>query len=586
MQDAKEEIRSRLSIEDVVSQYIELKRAGRNLKALSPFTSEKTPSFMVSPEKGIWHDFSSNKGGDIFTFVMEVEGMSFREALEHLANKAGVDLSMYNSGTSASVSAKKKKLLEILALAERYYQHALTKNRHALEYAFYKRNFNRKTIEEFRVGYAPGTGSALVDFLASKGHSKNDLIDAGLTNRYGSDLYKSRLIIPLMDTTGATIGFTGRIVDDDPNSPKYLNTPQTLLYDKSRHVFGLSQAKDSIRKSEFAVVVEGNLDVISSHQAGVRNAVASAGTAMTEYHLKAISRFTTDIRLAFDGDSAGISATERVIGIAANLGIELSIISDFGTAKDPDELIQQSPSLWQNTINNHKPAIDWLLQQYEQKLDLDTASGKRQYSTVALRLVNQLADPVVRDHYLKIISAKLNSSLDALRSKSTSLQDTPSKIKKTVKVAAFKDSDSSLANQDSILALALFQPKLRGHLKDVSIENFASANRQKILKLILSSDQPAETLDISDDEVDTYAKVLLLRAEGRYPNWSDEELSHELEKLLENMLTEKLTKQKKALDLQLRDAEILGDQALSIGLLAKINQINKEIKSAKRRSTS
>src|SRR4051812_24596468 len=215
MQDAKEEVRARLNIEDIVGEYVQLKRAGRNFKGLSPFSGEKTPSFFVSPDKHIWHDFSSNKGGDVFSFVMEVEGLDFRAALEHLARKAGVDLSVYESKGSQDLARRKKRLLDALTLAANYYQHSLLKNPHALEYVFKKRALSKTIVQDFRIGYAPTSGDALVQFLVKKGFSRNELNDAGLTNRFGGDMFRGRMTVPLMDPSGQVIGFTARIITGD-----------------------------------------------------------------------------------------------------------------------------------------------------------------------------------------------------------------------------------------------------------------------------------------------------------------------------------------------------------------------------------
>lgn len=279
MQDAKEEVRSRLDIEDIVGEYVQLKRAGRNLKGLSPFTNEKTPSFIVSPDKNIWHDFSSNKGGDIFSFIMEVEGLDFRAALEFLARKAGVDITVFNNRGDQTTAKAKKQAIELNTLANKYYQHSLANNKLAYEYVFNKRKISKEIAREFGVGYAPSSGDALVKFMKSRGIKQEDIKKAGLTNRFGGDMFRKRMTVALMDQMGQIIGFTARTVEDEPNSPKYLNTSQTIIYDKGRHVFGLSQAKESIRKQDFVVIVEGNMDVISSHQAGVTNVVATAGTA-------------------------------------------------------------------------------------------------------------------------------------------------------------------------------------------------------------------------------------------------------------------------------------------------------------------
>ncbi|RKV98844.1 MAG: DNA primase, partial [Candidatus Saccharimonas sp.] len=362
--DAKEEVRARLNIEDVIGEYVQLKRAGRSFKGLSPFTSEKTPSFFVSPDKNIWHDFSSNKGGDVFAFVMEAEGMDFRQALEFLAKKAGVELSDYEPAHAKEHAARKKRLLIANQLAARFYQQCLLHNQHAMEYVFRVRSLSKQVVADFQIGYAPDSGEALVRALDKKGFSRRELNDAGLLNRFGGDMFRGRMMVPLMDSSGQVIGFTGRIIGDVPNAPKYLNTPQTLLYDKGRHIFALSQAKQAIRQAGFIVMVEGNLDVVSSHQAGIKNVVATAGTAMTEQHIRAVKRLTGDVRLAYDGDKAGVAATERAITLASQAGVELTIISLPEQYKDPDELIQADVSLWQRAIDTAEPAVDWILRQY------------------------------------------------------------------------------------------------------------------------------------------------------------------------------------------------------------------------------
>ena len=400
MQDAKEEIKARLAVEDVISQYVELKRAGRTLKGRSPWGVDKTPSFMVSPEKGIWHDFSANKGGDIFTFVMEVEGISFKEALEKLAQQAGVDISKY-AGGDAKMAQRKARAREALELATKYYQFCLSKSKRVSEYVFYKRNLNRKTVQEFRIGYAPQDGQACKKFLMSRGFSERELSDAGLLNRFNGDMFRGRMMVPFIDSSGV-IGFTARVLDK--SEPKYLNTSETLLFNKSRFIFGLANAKEAIRKNGYVVIVEGNMDVISSHQAGVKEAVATSGTAMTEQHLKILSRLTNDIRLAYDGDEAGVKAAERAIMMAGDLGLNLTVISDYQGAKDPDELIQRGAELWQKAVENRQPAVEWLLDRYEERLDLSSGFGKKEYSDVALRLLDYVKDKVERAHYEEMVA--------------------------------------------------------------------------------------------------------------------------------------------------------------------------------------
>jgi len=456
MNDAKEEIKSRLAVEDVVGQYVELKRAGRNLKGHSPWGVDKTPSFMVSPEKGIWHDFSANKGGDIFTFVMEVEGISFREALEKLAAQAGVELSRYQGGDK-EVTKKKLRAKEALALAVKYYQACLIRNREVCEYVFYKRNLNRKTVADFKIGYSPASGKALLNVLKKRGFSTAELETAGLLNRFGGDMFRDRMMVPFIDTTGNIIGFTARIIKQ--GEPKYLNTSDTILFNKSRFIFGLHNAKEAIRRHGFVVIVEGNMDVISSHQAGVKEAVATSGTAMTEQHLKALSNLTTDIRLAYDGDEAGVRATERAIMMAGDLGIDLTVISNYHGAKDPDELIQKDPALWQQAVEERVPAVDWLLKKYEENLNLRSAPDLRKYTDIALRLLSYVKDEIERAKYEDKIAKKINLPVEILREKGARLeaaleQKAASKHKKKPKTTAVPDYLKKLEN--SLLALKVF----------------------------------------------------------------------------------------------------------------------------------
>lgn len=454
MQDAKEEIKARLPVEDVISQYVELKRAGRTLKGRSPWGVDKTPSFMVSPEKGIWHDFSANKGGDIFTFVMEVEGISFKEALEKLAGQAGVDISKY-AGGDAAMARRKARAREALELATKYYQFCLSKSKRVSEYVFYKRNLNRATVKEFRIGYALQDGKACKKFLLSRGFSERELSDAGLLNRFGGDMFRGRMTVPFIETNGV-IGFTARVLDK--SEPKYLNTSDTLLFNKSRFIFGLAQAKEAIRKSGFVVIVEGNMDVISSHQAGVKEAVATSGTAMTEQHLKALSRLTNDIRLAYDGDAAGVKAAERAIYMSGDLGLNLTVISDYQGAKDPDELIQRGPELWQKAVEERRPAVEWLLDKYEERVDMTSGFGKKEYSDVALKMLDYVKDKVERAHYEELVARRLGVSRDDLRGKESDLEqklrDKPKRRLKKAKTEAKSNALERLEN--NLLAIMVY----------------------------------------------------------------------------------------------------------------------------------
>jgi DNA primase len=520
----------------------------------------------VSPDKHIWHDFSSNKGGDIFSFVMEAEGMDFRQALEHLARKAGVDLSQFESKDNRELSRRKKRLQEAHDLAANYYQHSLLRNQHALEYVFKKRGLSKEIVQEFKIGYAPTTGDALVQFLTKKGFSRHELADAGLTNRFGGDMFRGRMTVPLMDGTGQAIGFTARIIADDPNAPKYLNTPQTLLYDKGRHVFGLSQAKEAIRTSDYAVIVEGNLDVVSSHQAGVKQVVATAGTAMTENHLRALRRLTGNVRLAFDGDKAGIAATERAIPIASEAGIELTIVTLPGGAKDPDELIQKDPLLWQQAIDTAQPAVDWILDQYSHREDTTTASGKRAFTTAGLNVVRGLSDPVERDHYEKKIAHMVGSSLEAVQAKlAAGGKREVSELKSVVDHS--ENAAPVYDHIDTVLGLALSVPRSHDLFEGLDVSILGADASQAVARYLTSlertpvTDTPKELQNFDD-----YVKIILLRAEKRYGNWNESDQYLEIAKLLRQYKTEH---EKNKLEQQIEQAE-------HDGLVAEVERLRRQ----------
>lgn len=584
MQDAKEEVRAKLNIEDVISEYVQLKRAGRNFKGLSPFSSEKTPSFVVSPDKHIWHDFSSGKGGDVFSFVMEVEGVDFREALEQLARKAGVDLSQYDTKQSGEVGKKKKRFLEAHELAAQYYQQSLVRNKHAVDYVFGTRKFDRPTVTEFRIGYAPESADALVQFLTKKGFSKQELGEGGLTNRFGGDLFRGRVVIPLMDGTGQVIGFTGRTLSEDPKAPKYLNTPQTLIYDKSRHVFGLSQAKEAIRKIDHSVIVEGNLDVVASHQAGIKQVVATAGTALTEQHLKALSRLSHSVRLAFDADKAGLAATERSIPIAEKVGVALTIISLPEGAKDPDELVQKDPKLWLKAIEKAEPVVDWVLAQYSQREDLTTAAGKRGFTTAALGVVRTLSDVVEQEHYQAKIAGMTDTSIEAIKQKQLNVLDSKTPTRALKNVQQSPDVGRDMASyQDNLLSVALIDVPSQELFSTVDSTIFTGKERQDVAKYLRShSGKLIEDTPKALQSHDTYVKILLLKAETRYSEWSDQDRYFETARLLRQVATQHKKQQKEVLTTQLREAEESGEDARANELRGQLNELIKEISRGQR----
>lgn len=517
--DAKDDIKRRLSVEDVVGSYIELKRAGRNFKGLSPFGNEKTPSFMVSPDKQIWHDFSANKGGDIFTFVMEMEGVDFKGAIEILARKAGVDLSQYQGISSANTELKNR-LYQILELATKYYHATLAKNSRALNYLRRDREYESATISVFQLGYAPNEGTALLKFLQKKQFKIEEIKKSGLiVERRGmsGDMFRGRIMIPLKDNIGRVIGFTARLLDEQPNAPKYINTPKTLLYDKSRHVFGLDLAKEQIRQKDFTVVVEGNLDVIASHQAGAKNCVAIAGTALTRDHLVQIGRLSNNVGLALDQDKAGVAATERAIPIAQDAEVNLSII-DIPEGKDPDELIKRDKKIWLNAIANSVYVMDWLIEHFSDNYDLTTAQGKKGFSDKLIEVIVRIKDPVEIDHYASVISKKTGVSLERIRQKIAEAiikinEKQTRKSRDKTNLERHYSISPTFNYVDTFIGLLVRYPETREALRKLSDLNLDKPYQQAVLNEIIQNPDIKEKDLLSDEN---YVKIITFRAEDYY----------------------------------------------------------------------
>jgi DNA primase len=535
--DARDDVKNRLSIEDVIGGYIELKKVGRNWKALSPFTSEKSPSFIVSPDKQIWHDFSSGKGGDVFSFVMEIEGIDFRASLELLARKAGIDLEQYQDPNRSKNQVSKTRLYDLLERATKFYQVQFSKNKVALDYVLTKRRFTKETALIWRIGYSPNTGDALYKYLKQNSFTDKEIKQAGLSSGSYSDrdMFRGRLMIPLNDSQGRVIGYTARQLTSDDNGPKYINTPQTVLYDKSRHIFGLHLAKQEIRTRAYVVVTEGNLDVIASHQAGVKQTVATAGTALTAQHLKILSNHTTDIRLCFDADKAGLAATERAIPLAAKEKLNLSIVN-IPIGKDPDELIQSDPNAWKEAIEKPVYALDWLIDYYQQQYDLTTAPGKRHFSDLLVPVIQSLSDNVEQDHYINKLAGLMNVSPTALLSKIIETENNEPIPRKRFVKTNYVIPDKKLIErqryQDNFLSLMLVRQTLREFLDKVSPEMLFNEEAKTLLKVLKEHpDIEHSNVMTKFKKVSDYVKIEVLLYEELYDSLDLNELHYEAARL-------------------------------------------------------
>lgn len=417
-----EEIKERLDIVDVISEYIQLQPAGMNsFKARCPFHNEKTPSFYVSKDKQIWHCFGScGGGGDIFTFVMKMEGLEFVDALRTLANKAGVELKK----EQPEFYSKRARVFEILKLSAEYYHQALLKSKSgqiARDYIA-TRKLKPETVSQFKLGFSPDDWEMLSKFLKSRGFKDDEIIASGLVvpKDYGRfyDRFRFRLMFPIWDAQNNVVGFTARQLREEKNMGKYINTPQSLAYDKSRVLYGLNFAKSEIRRGDQVVIVEGNMDVVASHQAGVINVVASSGTALTSMQIDLIKRYTNNVVFSFDMDLAGNMATQRGIDLAleSGLNIKVTMPEKDGKVKDPDDIIKtEGVKVWKDVINSAKSIMDYYFESNLGKLDLSKVEDKKIMAKFLLPKIKKISDKVEQAYYLQKLAGLISVSEDVLR---------------------------------------------------------------------------------------------------------------------------------------------------------------------------
>jgi DNA primase len=399
------EIKSKLPTIDVIGETVTLKRAGTVHKGLCPFHAEKTPSFIVTPERETWHCFGCGEHGDIFTFVMRRDGLDFREALERLAEKAGVEL----SERTAREDRRKRRLREALESAIAWYREVLLQAHQAEKARAYlvERGFSEETLERFTIGYAPNTWDAMTKRLRSKGFTDGELTDAGLASpstRGGVyDRFRGRIIIPIRDASGRAIGLGGRIMPG-AEGPKYLNSPATALFDKSRTLYGIELAKGPIRKEKLAVIVEGYTDVMAAHQAGFGNVVASLGTALTAGQVELANRYADAVALAYDVDLAGEAATQR--GLLEELGPVVSKVRviRIPAGKDPDEFIRTDPDGWRTAVAEAEELLPYFMQRAAAEVDMRQAQGRSAYTRRMLDLLRRIPDRVEQDSYVPQLS--------------------------------------------------------------------------------------------------------------------------------------------------------------------------------------
>lgn len=417
MTDA-ELIKSKIDIVNFISDYITLKKAGRNYKSVCPFHSEKTPSFVVSPERGSWHCFGAcGEGGDAISFLQKWENIEFLEALKILAKKVGVKLTGFIPTDNIR---QKEKLYEINHLACEFFHYLLTK--HALgararEYLD-KRRIKKEIIDTFMLGYAPNSWDSLSKYLTKKGYSSEEISLSGLTIKSDSgrfyDRFRGRVMFTLKDHRGNTIGFSGRkLTESADNQAKYINSPETPIYHKGSTLYGMDVTKEYIKKSGDAVIVEGEFDFLSSFQSGVVNIVAIKGSALTEDQVLLLKRYTENLIMALDSDFAGNEAARRGIEVADNTGLTVKVVKLL-YGKDPAECVEKSPHLWKESVEKAVPVYEFVIDTALSKYDKNTADGKKKIGDDVLPLLAKIQNPIIQSHYIKRLTRELEVNEESI----------------------------------------------------------------------------------------------------------------------------------------------------------------------------
>jgi len=591
MNSPVQKIKERLSIEEVVSSYIKLEKAGANLKAKCPFHNEKTPSFFVSPDRASYYCFGCGAKGDIFTFVEEFEGLDFKGALKLLAERAGVPLEQYNP----KEESEKEKLYRAMEESTKFFENNLTGNKEVLDY-LKSRGLEDKTIKDFRIGFIKDDWRELYFYLQKKGFTDLEMEKAGLVKKTDKGLYdrfRGRIMFPISDSSGRIIAFSGRIFEEKSNrqdllrkqvlpvAAKYLNSPETPIFNKSSVLYGLDKAKDSIRKNNFSILVEGQFDLILSHQAGYKNTVATSGTALSDStiskenvvsNLGLIRRLSSNIVLAFDADKAGFNASNRASKIALSLGMDVKVAS-MPEEVDPADLISKNGvHAWREVIRNSKHIIEFLLIKVLKSYENDTRKVGREIKEKILPYVYALESSIEKMHFIKKISDISQIPEDALK-------DDLKKIEQELKyekreIEEIKENKSNMFRKDYIerrlLGIILWQKNLSKQMINV----------EEITKELcgIFNVKEAELLD----KFKGAKEDLIFEAEVFYGE--DTNLEKDVLELLDNLKEEHLKEDLSRKMKELHIVELSKDSKKSVEILKEINEINKKIQNIRNNS--
>jgi DNA primase len=555
-----EEIRAKINIEELVGSYIQLKKAGRNLKGLCPFHNDKNPSLMVSPEKGIAYCFACNTGGDIFKFIQLIENVEFPEAVRILAGKAGVTIPEFKP----QAHSQKMRIIEMNQSSVKFFAEKLDSSKKHTDY-FITRGLNDDTIQKFKLGYASDSYNSLKDHLIKIGYKEPELLSAGLLNQRSIadkntyDRFRNRYIFPIYDHQDNAIGFGGRIIGN--GEPKYLNSPETPAYSKSLVLYGLNWAKEAIKKEDLAIFVEGYMDVISSHHVGIENVIATSGTALTIPQLKLIKRYTSNIAFAFDQDSAGSEATLRAIELTQETELNIKIIT-VPNGKDPDDCIKESPKKWEEAIKNAVPIMDFYFAYAFKKYDKDILEGKKSIMNFLLPIIKQYSSEVEQNVYLERLALEIKTDVkllwNDLKKISQKRQYAP-----TQSAAADEKAPSRqiFTREEFLLGFIFGTPELYKLVEENLIDSIPFDKKtEKFYKVCKKVYNRLSVIDIEefkkelDEEEQGMIEIYSLLIEDNYPDFGDDAAEREVINLIRAINRQNLHNIQKEYEFKIRAA--------------------------------
>lgn len=583
-----EEVKSKVDIVDTIGERIELKKAGRNYKAVCPFHGEKTPSFMVSPELQIFKCFGCGEAGDVFAFLEKYEGMEFSEALKYLADRAGVKLQKFQGGQAS----EKERLIDLNREALRFYSYLLTDHpigKKALEYLLEDRGLKMETVRQFQLGFSPQYSYALKKYLIDKKKfSLNEAERAGIGILRGSNLYdrfSGRIIFPLFDHRGNPIGFSGRILPwDKRETGKYINSPETPLYHKSNVLFGLNLSRSFIKKKKTAIVVEGELDMISSWQAGIKNIVAIKGSSLTEEQVRLLSRFAQKFILALDSDAAGDAAARRGIKVAGDIGVEIKVAELSGGYKDPDDAARGNIEGYKKDLIGAKVIWDYLIDSALDRNSSVTGSGKSKISKEIVPILSEIGDKIVQAHYANVVAKKLMVPLEAVTEEIMKLNKAPETVSLKKDETREEKSKREVLEENFLKLVFVCDPKtlLVKDTKDIIKlpANTKLIGEYKLFVEAKKSSSKKKEFDISEfgkklprELFENFSKIVL--AESRDLDENTDQLKRELELVKKELKILAVKEKLETLGSRIREMEEKGEEQMLLKAQQEFNKLAK-----------